>query len=71
MSNKSKTRIQVTLSEPVIQMIDKYCDVMGITRSAYCAQIIGQSVITTSNVLSELTSKLNEEAADSIFQLKK
>lgn len=49
MKKSNKTRIQVALSDQVIALIDKYCDMTGMTRSAYCASVISQSIVTTQN----------------------
>lgn len=49
MKKSNKTRIQVALSDQVIALIDKYCEIAGMTRSAYCASVISQSIVTTQN----------------------
>lgn len=45
MISSGKTRIQVTLSDSVIKAIDKYCDTVGISRSAWCASVIADEVM--------------------------
>lgn len=37
-------RIQVQLSEQMVERIDKIAELYGVNRSAFCAMIIGQSV---------------------------
>lgn len=38
-------RIQVNLSDELIESLDKYAQMMGISRSALCATFIGQGVM--------------------------
>jgi len=40
------TRIQVNISDEMITRLDLYSKKMGVSRSALCAQFIGQAVMT-------------------------
>lgn len=51
MISSGKTRIQVTLSDSVIKAIDKYCDTVGISRSAWCASVIADEVMKNPEIV--------------------
>ena len=57
MANK-KTRIQVSLSDGVLKAIDEYCEITGLSRSAYCSQVISQSILTTKSFIEQVTNGL-------------
>lgn len=48
---QGKTRIQVTLSDSVIMAIDKYCETVGLSRSAYCASVIADEVMRNPEIV--------------------
>ena len=39
------TRIQVSLGDRALDLLDRYADAMGVTRSALCAVLIGQGLM--------------------------
>lgn len=39
-------KVQVTLSEDMVQRVDDYAKSMGISRSALCATFIGQGIMS-------------------------
>lgn len=43
---KDRERIFVTVSTDMAKRIDFYCESMGLSRSAFCAHAIGQTVMT-------------------------
>lgn len=47
-------RILVTLSKEMVQRIDFYRTKIGLTRSAYCAYLIGQGVLSTEKAMGRL-----------------
>lgn len=38
-------RLQITISDEIVEKIDKYAKMLGISRSAICATWIGQGVM--------------------------
>ncbi len=38
-------KVQVTVSDEMVNKIDKYASLMGISRSALCATFIGQGIM--------------------------
>lgn len=42
---KDRERIFVTVSSDMAKRIDYYCESMGLSRSAFCAHAIGQTVM--------------------------
>ena len=48
----SRTRINVTVSKEMAEKIDMYRNQMGLTRSAFCSYVIGQSVMTMDKAMS-------------------
>jgi len=39
------TRIQVSLGDRALELVDRYADAMGVTRSSLCAVLIGQGLM--------------------------
>ena len=48
---KDRERIFVTVSSDMAKRIDFYCESMGLSRSAFCAHAIGQSVMSMDKAL--------------------
>jgi len=48
----SRTRINVTVSKEMAEKIDMYRNQMGLTRSAFCAYVIGQNVMAMDKAMS-------------------
>lgn len=53
-------RIQVNLSEEIISRLDKQAKDIGITRSSYCAVILGQAVVGYDMAVNSLDKSINE-----------
>ena len=49
-------RIQVNLSEEMVQRVDAYAKMMGVSRSAFCSMMVGQSVMNLDKVYDNLES---------------
>ena len=49
-------RLQVNVSEVMVDKIDKYAEMMGISRSALCAYLIGQGIMSMSKAFDVLDS---------------
>lgn len=39
-------RVQVNLSDSMVSRVDDYADKMGVSRSALCSMLIGQSIMS-------------------------
>lgn len=59
-------RIQVNLSDELIESLDKYAQMMGISRSALCATFIGQGVMGY-NKSFQLIDTLGDKIGDSLL----
>ena len=55
-----KVRVNVSLSDEVVKMIDSYCSISGMTRSAYIANVVTQNILTTDKLLNTITKGLSE-----------
>lgn len=57
---EEKTRIVVTISEDMKNRLDKYADMLGLNRSALCAFLLGQGVLSMDKAygLLDQTAKL-------------
>lgn len=62
---KDKERIYVTVSADMAKRIDYYCEKMGLTRSAYCAYVIGQQVMSMDKALG-VVDQMGLALADSL-----
>lgn len=54
-------RVQVSLSDEMVDKVDSYARKMGVTRSALCALLIGQGIMSYdkgSDILSTLGKEL-------------
>lgn len=49
--DKPKTKIQVFIAEDLLAKIDDYADKMGVSRSAFCAVMLGQTVMGLDNAV--------------------
>lgn len=50
----NRKRIFVTLSDDMVAKIDMYRNQMGLTRSAFCAYVIGQNVMAMDKAMSTI-----------------
>lgn len=55
--DKPKTKIQVFIADDLLNKIDCYADKMGVSRSAFCAVMLGQTVMSLDNAVT-LSNKL-------------
>lgn len=54
-------RVQVSLSDEMVQCVDFYAKRMGVSRSALCSMLIGQGVMTFDNLMNdEIKTKLKK-----------
>ena len=51
---ENRKRVYVTLSDDMVDKIDLYRNQMGLTRSAFCAYVIGQNVMAMDKAMSVL-----------------
>jgi hypothetical protein len=51
---ENRKRVYVTLSDDMVDKIDVYRNQMGLTRSAFCAYVIGQNVMAMDKAMSVL-----------------
>ena len=51
---ENRKRVYVTLSDEMVDKIDVYRNQMGLTRSAFCAYVIGQNVMAMDKAMSVL-----------------
>ena len=61
-------KLQITVSEELVQEIDKYAKMMGISRSALCATFIGQGIMTYNKSFDTLDSFV-QTAGTSLVQM--
>ena len=53
-----KIRVNVTLSAEIVKRIDDYCALSGMTRSGYIANVVTQSILTTDQIVTQMTKGL-------------
>lgn len=54
-------RIQVSVSDEMVSKIDALAKQLGVSRSAFCSVLIGQSVMNFENSMKIITDKLSNE----------
>lgn len=59
-------KVQVNVSEELVEQIDKYAVMMGISRSALCAMFIGQSILGY-NKTYQMIDSLGERVGDNLL----
>lgn len=64
---KDRERIFVTVSTDMAKRIDHYCNSMGLSRSAFCAYAIGQTVMTMDKALG-IVDKMGEAAVNIVAE---
>ena len=67
-------RVQVNLSDEMVDMVDKYSKLMGVSRSAFCAMLIGQGCMAydkAQNALDSATGTLVDRLAQATTDLNK
>lgn len=62
-------RIQVNLSDEMVEKVDSYASKMGVNRSALCAVIIGQGILTydkSFEVVESVGEKIGQEVSEKV-----
>lgn len=60
MSLKGKTRVQISLSNELLERMDEYCERLGVTRSNYVAMLVAQNLDTMSRMMDAMPDAINE-----------
>lgn len=58
-------KVQVTVSDEMVNKIDKYANLMGISRSALCATFIGQGIMGYEKTYEMLDGLVEKELSKS------
>lgn len=68
-------KVQVTLSDELVEKIDEYAKKMGVSRSALCGVWIGQAIISLETTLSnsqsffsDLVAKMDKSKLDTFVK---
>lgn len=61
-------RIQVNLANGMVDRIDKYAELMGVSRSALCATLIGQGIMSYDKA-TEIVKNIQDKATDTLDKL--
>ena len=59
-------KLQINVSDVMVKEIDKYAEMMGISRSALCATFIGQGIMGY-NKSFEMLGSMGEKLGDSLL----
>ena len=59
-------KLQINVSDVMVKEIDKYAEMMGISRSALCATFIGQGIMGY-NKSFEMIGSMGEKLGDSLL----
>lgn len=57
-------RVQVNISDVMVERIDKYAQMMGVSRSALCSMLIGQGIMgfdKAFDIMDGVATKLDEK----------
>ena len=54
-------RVQVNVSDDMVQRLDSYARKMGVSRSALCSVLIGQGIMGFDNAFEMCDSSINSE----------
>lgn len=69
---ENRERIYVTVSSDMAERIDFYRQKMGLTRSAYCAYVIGQGVMSMDKAMGiwdEMGKAIVEKTSDKVVEI--
>lgn len=58
-------RVQVNLSDTMVESVDKYAQLMGVSRSALCSMLIGQGIMGYDKSL-EVINRIGDKLGDSL-----
>ena len=61
-------RIQVNLANGMVDRIDKYAELMGVSRSALCATLIGQGIMSYDKA-TQIVKNIQDKATDTLEKL--
>lgn len=61
-------RIQVNLANGMVDRVDKYAELMGVSRSALCATLIGQGIMSYDKA-TEIVRNMQDKAVDALEKL--
>ena len=59
-------RVQVNLSEEMVENVDKYAKQMGVSRSALCSILIGQGIMSYNKAM-DVVSVIGDEIGDNLL----
>lgn len=60
-------RVQVNLSDEMVNKVDMYAHKMGVSRSALCSILVGQGIMnydTSTDILTAIGQKLSDNIID-------
>ena len=60
MGLSGKTRLQISLSNELLEKMDAYCKRLGVSRSNYVAMLVAQNLDTMSRMMELMPEALNE-----------
>ena len=59
-------RVQVNLSDEMVERVDAYANMIGVNRSALCAVLVGQGVMAYDKSM-DLLSNIGDKVGDSLL----
>lgn len=66
--HRGKARIQVSISRQLLEMLDNYCNAIGVSRSAFIQTTLGQTLYSINQLQSSmapaLVHELHKDVAD-------
>lgn len=62
-------RVQVNLSDEMVDKVDFYARKMGVSRSALCSMLVGQGIMSYDNSM-DILNKLCDNLGDEIISAK-
>ena len=60
-NHKGKARIQVSISRQLLEMLDTYCNAIGVSRSAFIQTTLGQTLYSINQLQSSMAPALVQE----------
>lgn len=58
-------RVQVSLSDTMVENVDKYAKLMGVSRSALCSMLVGQGIMGFEKSM-EVMNRIGDNLSDSL-----
>ena len=59
--HRGKARIQVSISRQLLEMLDNYCNAIGVSRSAFIQTTLGQTLYSINQLQSSMAPALMQE----------